>query len=243
VTQTTASDWGDGYCKDVRVVNGNSSSVTWSVPLPVEGMVSSLWSAKAANGATTGTLQVSGESWNATLAGGASTTFGYCANRSGMTMPMPTPTPAPAPAPTPTPTPAPVGTASFALTITSDWVSGFCTDVKVTTTSATPITWRGTLAIGGTTTSLWNAVATGTSGTVTVSGAAWNPTISASSPASFGYCADRPASAAPAALPVITAAATAVAPTATASKTKVTAKAKTKVKALKRPRAMAAHRH
>ena len=201
MTQTTASDWGAGYCKDVRVVNGTAQTVTWTVPLPVEGMVSSLWSARAANGATTGTLQVSGESWNATLAGGASTTFGYCANRNTMPMPMPTPDPAPAPTPTPTPAPtpspapgpAPVGNATFTRTITSDWVSGFCADVQVRTTSATPITWTGSLALGGTTTSLWNATASGTSGTVTVTGAAWNPTVSASSPTTFGYCANVPA--------------------------------------------------
>ncbi|MDA2953323.1 MAG: lytic polysaccharide monooxygenase, partial [Actinomycetota bacterium] len=217
VTQTVASDWGEGYCKDVRVTNNGSAAVTWTVPVPVEGMVSTLWSAKAANDATTGTLQVRGESWNSTLAAGASTTFGYCGMRMGTPAPLPTPAPAPTPAPTPPPTPTPVpvptpvGNAAFALTITSDWASGFCTDVKVTTTSLSPITWQGQLATSGTTTSLWNAVASGTSGTVSVKGEAWNPTVSASSPTTFGYCANRPVSSVAASMPVISAAAVAVA--------------------------------
>ena len=228
VTQTTASDWGSGYCRDVRVVNGTAHAVTWTVPLPVEGMVSSLWSARAANGATTGTLQVSGESWNATLAAGAGTTFGYCANRDRMPMPMPTP--GPGPTPTPAPGPAPVGTATLTRTITSDWASGFCADVTVRTASASPITWTGSLALGGTTTSLWNATASGTSGTVAVAGAPWNPTVSASSPTTFGYCADRPAGTTAAAAP-------------TTAKVKMTAKAGVRAKARKRPRAITAHRH
>ena len=150
------------------------------------------------------------------------------------------------------PVPTPVGNAAFALTITSDWASGFCTDVKVTTTSASPITWQGQLAIGGTTTSLWNAVASGTSGTVTVKGEAWNPTVSASSPTTFGYCANRPVSSVAASMPVITAAAVAVAGApATPSvakakavtKVKVATKATSRVKVQKRPTRVAAHRH
>ncbi len=244
VTQTVASDWGEGYCKDVRVTNNGSVAVTWTVPVPVEGMVSTLWSAKAANGATTGTLQVSGESWNSTLAAGASTAFGYCGMRTG------TPAPLPTPAPTPVPVPTPVGNAAFALTITSDWASGFCADVKVTTTSLSPITWQGQLAIGGTTTSLWNAVASGTSGTVTVKGEAWNPMVSASSPSTFGYCANRPVSSVAASMPVITAATVAVVDTpATPSvakavtKMKVATKATSRVKKQKRPTRVAAHHH
>ncbi|MEI7520752.1 MAG: lytic polysaccharide monooxygenase [Thermoleophilia bacterium] len=254
VTQTVASDWGEGYCKDVRVTNNGPATVTWTVPVPVDGMVSTLWSAKAANGATTGTLQVSGESWNSTLAAGASTTFGYCGMRMGTPAPPPPPAPAPPPppAPTPVPVPTPVGNAAFALTITSDWASGFCTDVKVTTTSASPITWQGQLAIGGTTTSLWNAVASGTSGTVTVKGEAWNPTVSASSPTTFGYCANRPVSSVAASMPVITAAAGAVAAvppapsvatTKAAAKVKVVTKAKSRVRVQTRPTRVAAHHH
>jgi hypothetical protein len=113
--------------------------------------------------------------------------------------------------------------------------------VTVRTTSASPITWTGSLDLGGTTSSLWNGIASGTSGTVKVTGAAWNQTVSASSPTTFGYCAERAAGMAAAAAP-LAAAPVVTAPTAKAKVT-VKAKAKAKPKVLKRPRPMAAHHH
>lgn len=78
-TLAITSDWGSGYCADVDVTNNGSQSVEWQVSVTIDGSVSSLW-----NGAwsqTGPTLEVSGVSWNAALAAGASTRFGFCATR------------------------------------------------------------------------------------------------------------------------------------------------------------------
>ena len=215
MTGTITSDWDSGYCRDVEVRNLGTTSVMWNVPVAVVGRISSLWNGRAAGGATSGTIQVSGEFWNATLEGGQSVTFGYCADRTAgppapapqpAPAPAPTPTPAPAPAPTPAPapqptpaptpapapapTPAPGGT-TVTRTITTDWGSGFCAEVTVRPASVVPITWSAELQVGGTITSIWDATTPGSSGTVTVRGAAWNPTASAGSPVKFGYCAQR----------------------------------------------------
>jgi endoglucanase len=76
-------------------------------------------------------------------------------------------------------------------TITTDWGSGFCAEVTVRPASVVPVTWSAELQVGGTITSIWDATTPGSSGTVTVRGASWNPTASAGSPVKFGYCAQR----------------------------------------------------
>ncbi|MBM3665576.1 MAG: hypothetical protein FJW92_07275, partial [Actinobacteria bacterium] len=117
VTGTIASDWGGGYCRDVVVRNEGTAAVAWTVPVDVDGRITSLWNGRAGGGAITGTIRVGGEYWNAVLEGGQEATFGYCANRTS-TAPAPAPAPQPDPAPAPppdehhdhdpAPTPAPV---------------------------------------------------------------------------------------------------------------------------------------
>ena len=75
--------------------------------------------------------------------------------------------------------------------ITSDWGSGFCADATVRTASAEPVAWTAALDVGGTISSIWNAAADGTTGTVAVTGASWNADVTAETPATFGYCASR----------------------------------------------------
>lgn len=87
-------------------------------------------------------------------------------------------------------------------TISSDWSTGFCANVDVSTTSTLSEHWRVDLPSGITITSLWNGVrATQPDGTVSVGGAEWNHMITAGSPTSFGYCADRTTAPAPAPTP------------------------------------------
>lgn len=76
---TKSSDWGSGYCADVAVTNGGTSPVTWKVSLPIEGKATQGWNAVWSQSGTT--LTASGASFNATLAAGASTSFGFCANK------------------------------------------------------------------------------------------------------------------------------------------------------------------
>lgn len=73
------NDWGNGYCATVTVANPGSTALTWNIALNVEGTLYTAWNATwSQDGAT---LTASGVNWNATLAAGASTEFGYCANR------------------------------------------------------------------------------------------------------------------------------------------------------------------
>ena len=73
------NDWGGGYCANVNVTNGASTTQTWRVNLKIEGTVYTLWNAVWQQSGST--LTASGVSWNATLAPQATAQFGYCANR------------------------------------------------------------------------------------------------------------------------------------------------------------------
>ena len=76
---TSLGDWGAGYCTGVRVTNTSGAVAAWSVTLPVEGLLSSSWSARL--NWSNAQVVATGEDWNAYLQPGASTDFGFCANR------------------------------------------------------------------------------------------------------------------------------------------------------------------
>ena len=122
--------------------------------------------------------------------------------------PAPEPAPAPAPAPAPVPMPMPdhgdghgdghgggITEGVMAMTrISSDWGSGYCATVAITTESTTEKHWRVDLPAGIEVSSLWNGMAkTQPDGSVSVEGAAWNHMVTATTPTSFGYCATRTA--------------------------------------------------
>jgi GH18 family chitinase len=78
---TITTDWTSGYCASIAVTNsGSTAAVGWSLPVPVDGKVSSLW-----NGTWTqsgSTLTLSGPSWSKDLAaGGTYKDAGFCASR------------------------------------------------------------------------------------------------------------------------------------------------------------------
>ena len=73
------SDWGSGYCATVAVSNLGTSSQQWSVDLNIEGRIDNLWNGVYSQSGIG--LHVQGEAWNGNLAGGASTSFGFCASR------------------------------------------------------------------------------------------------------------------------------------------------------------------
>ena len=73
------NDWGSGYCANVNVTNGSSSTQTWRVQFAIEGTIYTLWNAVWQQSGSS--LTASGVSWNATLPPGGTAQFGYCANR------------------------------------------------------------------------------------------------------------------------------------------------------------------
>jgi predicted carbohydrate-binding protein with CBM5 and CBM33 domain len=77
--RTVTSDWGAGYCATVQVTNQAKRRLAWSATVAAPGKVSSLWDAAGAQHA--GKLHVHGPAYAKTLPAGASTSFGWCADR------------------------------------------------------------------------------------------------------------------------------------------------------------------
>lgn len=74
------SDWGAGYCANVRVVNQGSTAVTWHASLQAQGKLNQMWNATWSQSGNT--VSLAGSGWNATLAPGAvMTSIGFCATR------------------------------------------------------------------------------------------------------------------------------------------------------------------
>ncbi|MFJ2085877.1 cellulose binding domain-containing protein [Micromonospora chokoriensis] len=102
-----------------------------------------------------------------------------------------TPPPTTPPPTTPPPTtPPPSGGACTAVYAVQDqWNGGFVANVSVTAGTAALTGWRVTLTLpnGAAVTSLWNGVASGTSGTVTVANQSYNGRLAAGQGTSFGF--------------------------------------------------------
>ena len=99
----------------------------------------------------------------------------------------PTPTPTTA-SPTPTPT-ASAGTIKTVVNVTTDWGSGYCANVTVSTTSATPIAWTAKIQVSkGKVSSVWEANYSVSGKTLTATGKSWNATVKSGKNATFGFC-------------------------------------------------------
>jgi cellulase/cellobiase CelA1 len=76
VVVTPNTTWPTGHCDDVTVTNVSNAAVTWQVRLPIEGMLTTVWSA---NWIVEGDETVfTGVDFNMTLPPGLSAMFGYC---------------------------------------------------------------------------------------------------------------------------------------------------------------------
>ena len=111
------------------------------------------------------------------------------------TAPNPGPGPGPNPNPNPTPTPVPTPTPSpnFAVmqTVTSDWNSGYCQNVKIINMGSAAGDWAIGTTVSGTINNLWNAVWKQQGNQLTASGVSWNKTLAPGASAEFGFCAAR----------------------------------------------------
>ena len=59
--------------------NPNATPLNWTVSFPVVGAVYTAWNATVSQSGTSASAV--GVSWNQTLQAGATTSFGFCANR------------------------------------------------------------------------------------------------------------------------------------------------------------------
>ncbi|MET7876086.1 cellulose binding domain-containing protein [Micromonospora profundi] len=103
------------------------------------------------------------------------------------TTPPPSTPPPSDPPTTPPPTGGPACTAVYA--VADQWNGGFVANVTVTAGSAALSGWRVTLNLpsGASVSSLWNGVASGASGTVTVTNQSYNGRLAAGQTATFGF--------------------------------------------------------
>ena len=83
-TFTKSSDWGSGYEGKYTITNGTTAPVTWRVEfdLPTGATISSFWDSSVTK---SGNHVVAVGTWNATLAVGASTSFGWIGAPGGIT--------------------------------------------------------------------------------------------------------------------------------------------------------------
>lgn len=111
------------------------------------------------------------------------------ANTATATSPAATATPTRAGA-TSTPT-ASTGSVATQIVTFNDWGAGYCANVTVSTTAATPVDWRVTFTIEGQLRELWNAAYATSGSQVTAEGLSWNNLVTRTQPVTFGFCAIR----------------------------------------------------
>jgi cellulase/cellobiase CelA1 len=78
-----SSDWPSGYCANITVTNSSTTTRSgWTVVFDTkQAAMNNGWSAQFTN--TGSVYQAKAMSWNSVLGAKQSTTFGYCANKTG----------------------------------------------------------------------------------------------------------------------------------------------------------------
>jgi cellulase/cellobiase CelA1 len=74
---TTTSSWDTGYCLQITVENTGPSPVDWQLVFAAGGTIADKWNVTALEDGT-GTITLTGEQFNRTLAPSATTSFGTC---------------------------------------------------------------------------------------------------------------------------------------------------------------------
>lgn len=174
------SDWGAGYCTDVRVTNATDKTLRWRVAVPVDGRVNNLWNGSF--DAEHGKIIVTGLHWNENLKPGASAHFGFCAERGKTSAPA---------KPRDHIQPAEKPNLKTSLRMQSDWQAGYCADVMVKNEGAQPQDWRVTLQIEGRAYNVWKAKHLQRGAFLTAEGEDWNNIVQPGQSVDFGFCANR----------------------------------------------------
>lgn len=171
------SDWGTGFCADIEVTTEIEEPVVWEIEIdlssyPLNGEPYNVWNADWAY--SNEVMTASGVPFNNEVSADSPQEFGFCANRPA----------------------APISEVDYSIDITSDWGTGYCANVTITTDATEPITWEVTIPlttapINGIPYNVWNADWEYSNGSMTASGVGWNSEVSASQSREFGYCANR----------------------------------------------------
>jgi len=179
VVVVNESVWGDGFCDKVDVTNDGATSSTWSVTLAVDGVLTQVWEAVHAP-AGDGGVVFQGATWNHTLAPGATTSFGYCADTTLADVMDPGGDPG---------GPSPDGL-DISIVPYTEWGTGYCANGSVTNIGDSPTTWGFTWPVEGEIYNVWEANAATMGDEVYFTGVASNATLSPGQSAAFGFCAN-----------------------------------------------------
>ncbi len=88
--------------------------------------------------------------------------------------------------------PDPAGGLTSAVSLTNEWITGYCASVTIQNTSAQPLTWSAQLPVSGQVYTVWGAAWSQTGRLLTLSGMDWNHTLApGQSTTSIGFCANR----------------------------------------------------
>jgi endoglucanase len=209
VELVTQSDWGTGYCAEGIVTNTAAQPINWQVQITVDGQIQDFWNGRYS--VVGDQIEVAGADWNAELAGGEQTAFGFCAERGATTPPPPPPSacvdgrdndgdglidladPGCESATDDDEYDPPNGGGlRTELAIQSDWGSGYCADVQIQNQSAQAIDWLVQINIEGVAENVWNAIAQQQGSVLSLEGVDWNNLVAPGAQVqSVGFCASR----------------------------------------------------
>jgi len=194
------SSWGNGHCDKVTVTNNGPSDLAWSVELDVDGVITQAWETSYTTG-NGGWITFKGAAWNHTLASGANTSFGYCADTS---IPIATSPDGGSGEPgsdagnesgdasgddaaNEGPSPAEL---TISIEAYTDWGTGYCANGSVTNDGPASTTWGFSWPVEGEIYNIWEATATPMGDLVYFTGVASNASLAPGATASFGFCAN-----------------------------------------------------
>jgi hypothetical protein len=182
------SEWAEGYCSNVTVENVGDVPGDWTAVVEISGTVTQVWNANyeiLSTNTEAGSVEVSfsGVVWNKSLNPGMTVSFGFCAEKGVVDDTGGTPSP---------PASAEIEV-DWAITVTSDWATGFCHDVTVTNTDSKSGVWRVTIDTPGQLNNVWDAQWNlvsndNSSPSYEFEGYSYNASLEVGASTAFGYC-------------------------------------------------------
>jgi hypothetical protein len=166
ISRDIISRWNTGYCENVRIHNPDSRTRDWSIELIINGTLSHAWNAQVSM-LEEGLLNAQ----NSTLAGNATTSFGYCINSPKRAM----------------------SNSDLIITrkVTTDWGTGYCEDIQITNPNDAIGIWQISLPITGSLKNHWSSNMSQTDNQIQVSGVNWNEKLNPLASTTVGYCANK----------------------------------------------------
>jgi hypothetical protein len=171
VVRTISSDWGAGFCENVKLYSDAQTPSPWEVSLDIAGDVYTVWNAKMDNGSFSNKPT---DAWNY-VSQSSPARFGFCAYRSASSLEL-----------------------SDSLIVsektTSTWNSGYCKDIRLRSNSYALQSWQVSLEVEGLVYTHWNSKIIRQEGDSVTFGMQstdmWNQ-MSATKEAQFGFCVEK----------------------------------------------------